>query len=149
MGLSGSKCGPIRSKICEEFCANFMLTPRAPLSGSKIAVFMCEALRQLQQGSPVVHLLHSGDPSQMSSLPWQCYRYLRSAQLQISFPSVITSCELYCWIAGTEENIIHVVVETGFVLLYGRTAAPYSLLCTVYSPSYKSCLMYRNKPVLS
>ncbi len=41
------------------------------------------------------------------------------------------------------------IVETGFVLLYSRTAAPYSLLCTVYSPSYKSCLMYRNKPVLS
>jgi hypothetical protein len=40
-------------------------------------------------------------------------------------------------------------VETGFVLLYWLTAAPWSMLCTVYSPSYKSCLMYRNKLVLS
>ncbi len=40
-------------------------------------------------------------------------------------------------------------VETGFVLLYRRTAAPWCLLCTVYSPSYKSYLMYRNKLVLS
>ena len=36
-----------------------------------------------------------------------------------------------------------------FVLLYRRTAAPSYMLCTVYSPSYKSCLMYRNKLVLS
>ena len=40
-------------------------------------------------------------------------------------------------------------VETGFTLLYLRTAAPSYMLCTVYSPSYKSCLMYRNKLVLS
>ncbi len=42
-------------------------------------------------------------------------------------------------------------VETGFALLYCRTAAPWLFLCTctVYSPSYKSCLMYRNKLVLS
>jgi hypothetical protein len=36
--------------------------------------------------------------------------------------------------------------EIGFTLLHCCTAAPFLCLCTciVYSPSYKSCLMYRN-----